>query len=73
MYNSDSKENSESRWPLVSGFSIIYFLPLPGVGFCNFLPRRNRLNTFFPDARTPHCNAARPARVEEFEVYHGAQ
>nr|DAQ40981.1 MAG TPA: hypothetical protein [Caudoviricetes sp.] len=30
------KRNSESRWPLVSGFSIIYFLPLPGVGFCNF-------------------------------------
>jgi len=36
MYNSDSKENSESRWPLVSGFSIIYFLPLPGVFFVIF-------------------------------------
>nr|DAF38151.1 MAG TPA: hypothetical protein [Caudoviricetes sp.] len=54
--------------------SRIYFLPLPGVVFVEFLPRRSRLITsFFPDARTPHCNAARPARVEEFEVYHGAQ
>nr|DAF55779.1 MAG TPA: hypothetical protein [Siphoviridae sp. ct8wU2]DAL20796.1 MAG TPA_asm: hypothetical protein [Caudoviricetes sp.]DAL37677.1 MAG TPA_asm: hypothetical protein [Caudoviricetes sp.] len=26
--------------------ALIYFLPLPGVGFCKFLPRRNRTPSF---------------------------
>jgi hypothetical protein len=38
------KRNSESRWPLVSGFSIIYFLPLPGVGFGRVFPAPDQMS-----------------------------